>query len=655
MGGYMKMLLTILAAACLATTLNPASAAETVLVSELDLEKIQQGWGKPQADRAVANNRITIGGQVFDHGIGTHAGSLFVIDLNGGSERFTASVGIDDETGGQGSVEFSVIGDRKILWKSGIMKGGQPPQKVDLDVKGVRILMLRVGDAGDGMDSDHADWADAKLEVTGEKPQAITMQLPQEKGQILTPRPGDTPRITGPRIFGVRPDSPFLFRVTATGRRPMKFDAKGLPSGLKIDKATGQITGSITRAGEYPVTLSARNASGKAQRAFKIVVGDRIALTPPMGWNSWNCWAGSVDSDKVLRSALAMFTSGLANHGWTYINIDDTWQGKRSGPYKALQGNKKFPDMKKLCDQIHSLGLKVGIYSTPWITSYAGFPGGSSNNRDGAWQDPQDSGKWVHGKYRFHENDARQWADWGIDYLKYDWHVLDVPHVSDMATALRWCGRDIIYSLSNSAPIDHASDWARLANCWRTTGDITDTWESMNGIGFSQDKWKDFAGPGHWNDPDMLIVGHVGWGSNLHPTKLSPDEQYTHITLWCLLSAPLLIGCDLEKLDDFTLNLLTNDEVLDVNQDPLGRQAGRISVAGDLEVWAKDLEDGSKAVGLFNRGLLDSSVTVNWQNLGISGKHAVRDLWRQKNLGEFIDQFTAPVPPHGAAMIRILP
>jgi len=348
-----------------------------------------------------------------------------------------------------------------------------------------------------------------------------------------------------------------------------------------------------------------------------------------------------------------MVSSGLANHGWSYINIDDTWQGQRGGEFKAIQGNEKFKDLKALCEQVHALGLKIGIYSTPWITSYAGFPGGSSNNENGQWDNKADTGKWVHGRFRFHENDARQWAAWGIDYLKYDWHVLDVPHVEDMATALRFCGRDIVYSLSNSAPFERAADWARLANCWRTTGDITDTWESMNGIGFSQDKWKPFGGPGHWNDPDMLIVGHVGWGPQLHPTKLAPNEQYTHISLWCLLSSPLLLGCDLEKLDDFTLNLLTNDEVLDVNQDPLGKQAGRVAVSGDLEVWAKDLEDGSKAVGLFNRGFVDDKVTVKWSDLGISGKQVVRDLWRQKDIGEFSDQFEAPVPPHGVMLVRV--
>lgn len=492
-------------------------------------------------------------------------------------------------------------------------------------------------------------------EVTGEKPQTMNAQSPQEQGQILTPKPGPSPRITGPKVFGARPNAPFLFRITSTGKRPLKFYAKGLPQGLVLDKETGQISGTAGKTGEYIVKIEVKNAAGKTNRDLRIVVGDRIALTPPMGWNSWNCWAKTVDSGKVLRSAKAMVASGLADHGWTYINIDDTWQGKRTGPGKALQGNEKFPDMKGLCDKIHGMGLKAGIYSTPWITSYAGFPGGSSNNENGDWKDPEDSGRWVHGKIRFHENDSRQWAGWGIDYLKYDWHILDVPHASDMATALRWCGRDIIYSLSNTAPFEKANDWARLANCWRTTGDITDTWDSMNGIGFSQDNWKTFTGPGHWNDPDMLVLGHVGWGPNLHPTRLTPDEQYTHISLWCLLSAPLLLGCDLEKLDDFTLNLLTNDEVLDINQDPLGKQAGRITACNDLEVWAKDLEDGSKAVGLFNRGLQEAGVTAKWTDLGISGRQKVRDLWRQKDTGEFSDQFTCPVRPHGTVFIRITP
>jgi len=233
-----------------------------------------------------------------------------------------------------------------------------------------------------------------------------------------------------------------------------------------------------------------------------------------------------------------------------------------------------------------------------------------------------------------------------------------VPQVEEMRAALRGTGRDIVLSLSNNSRsrlIDIAAEVSRLAQAWRTTGDINDSWGSMSGIGFKQDEWARYAGPGHWNDPDMLVVGQVGWGPKLHRTKLTPDEQYTHISLWCLLSAPLLIGCDLEKLDDFTLSLLTNDEVLALDQDSLARQAVCISTNGDLRVYAKGLEDGSKAVGLFNLSANTAPVTVMWSDLRLSGKQTVRDLWRQEDVGVFADKFEAPVAPHGVVLVRIFP
>ncbi|MGH7997124.1 MAG: putative Ig domain-containing protein, partial [Opitutaceae bacterium] len=296
---------------------------------------------------------------------------------------------------------------------------------------------------------------------------------------VLTPPPPARPRINGPSVFGVRPGSPFLYTIPATGERPMKFGAENLPAGLAVDPASGRITGVLTAPGDYTVVLLASNARGEARKPWRIVCGDAIALTPPMGWNSWNCWAGNVDADKVLRAARAMVSSGLAEHGWTYINIDDTWQGARTGPDHALQGNGKFPDMKALCDAIHALGLKAGIYSTPWITSYAGYPGGSSDRPDGAWSKAlADSGGHRNGRYSFALADARQWGEWGFDYLKYDWYPNDILHVREMSEALRRSGRDIVFSLSNAAPFDHAAQFARLANCWRTTGDIRDRWTS---------------------------------------------------------------------------------------------------------------------------------------------------------------------------------
>jgi alpha-galactosidase len=443
----------------------------------------------------------------------------------------------------------------------------------------------------------------------------------------------------------------------------MKFAVENLPAGLQLDAATGRITGALAKAGEFKVTLKATNTKGEGAKPFRIVCGEKICLTPPLGWNSWNCWAEAVDQDKVLRSARAMAASGLINHGWTYINIDDTWQGTRGGPLNALQPNAKFPDMKKLCDEIHTLGLKAGIYSTPWITSYGRHCGGASDDPNGSWTNLLADPKfWKHGKHSFATNDAKQWAAWGFDYLKYDWCPNDVPHVREMAEALRATERDIVYSLSNTAPFDHAADWARWANCWRTTGDIRDVWGasehhwswSLSEIGFSQDRWAPFGGPGHWNDPDMLVVGHVGWGPNLHLTHLTPDEQYSHISLWCLLSAPLLIGCDMEKLDAFTVSLLGNDEVLALDQDALGKPAVRAATIGPVDIFLKELEDGGRALGFFNRDSQEFAADFTKLGLlGLGGKRHVRDLWRQQDLPDCDGTITVKVPAHGVMLLKL--
>ncbi|MDP4273380.1 MAG: putative Ig domain-containing protein [Bacteroidota bacterium] len=492
---------------------------------------------------------------------------------------------------------------------------------------------------------------------------------------ILTPKESESPRINGPRVFGVRPGSAFLYSIPATGKRPMRFLAVNLPAGLKLDGKTGYIRGALVKKGEYVVTLYAKNSLGTAKRKFRIVVGNRIGLTPAMGWNSWNCWGSSVSQDKVISSAHSFVEKGLKNHGWSYINIDDGWQSIRGGKFNGIQPNSKFPDMKALADSIHAMGLRFGIYSGPWIGTYAGHIGSYCDNQDGTydWIKAGNHNEFYrygtndsiwkkrrpvmfkHGKYSFVENDVKQWNDWGVDYLKYDWNPNDTFHVDEMRKFLRQEKRDIIYSLSNSAPFAFAKNWSELANSWRTTGDINDSWKSLSKIGFNQDKWASFNGPGHFNDPDMLVVGYVGWGPKLHCTKLTVDEQYTHISLWCLLSAPLLIGCDLAKLDDFTISLLTNDEVLDIDQDPLGKQAVLVAQQGDLDVYSKPLEDGSIAVGLFNKGTDKAVVSAKWSDLKISGKQIVRDLWRQKNLGTFNNKFEAEVAPHGVLLVKIKP
>jgi len=620
------------------------ASAESVRLDSLDVNSIRQGWGTPQKNKSVDGNKLSIGGQRYEHGVGTHAKSRWMITLNGGSTKFTAKVGVDDEKkDSPGSVEFIVLGDKKELYKSGVIKAGQAAAKVEVDVTGVRRLELIVTDAGNGNDSDHADWVDATFEVTGAKPESFKRTA--EKPYLLTPKAPATPRINGAKVFGVRPGSPFMYTIAATGDRPMTFAATGLPEGLSLDADTGHITGTVAKKGRHKVMLTAKNALGQAERELRIVVGHEIALTPPMGWNSWNCWAGAIDDAKVRAAADAMVSSGLIQHGWTYINIDDCWEGPR-GRDGVITTNKKFPDMKALGDYVHSKGLKFGIYSSPGPSTCAGFTG----------------------SYQFEEEDARSYAQWGIDYLKYDWcsyggvtkgntiAVYGHPY-KIMRFALNKVQRDIVYSLCQYG-MGNVWEWGELVggNCWRTTGDITDTWDSMAGIGFEQAGKEKHAGPGHWNDPDMLVVGLVGWSASLHPTNLTPNEQYMHISLWSLLCSTLLIGCDMARLDDFTLNLLTNDEVLAVNQDPLGRQAGRIAKNGDLEVWAKEMEDGSKAVGLFNRDdIEEKTVVAKWSDLKIEGKRTVRDLWRQQDIGEHDGQFEAKVPAHGVVLVRIAP
>ena len=660
-----------LLAATLLMAGGASALAKTVWLDELDLSSTTQGWGEVHKDRSVENHDLTIGGVKFDRGMGTHAESAYFLNLDGGTKSFSAAVGVDTETGTNiGTVEFEVVGDGKALWRSGVMKTGDAPKPFMVDLTGVKRLSLLVGDGGDGISYDHADWVDAKFEVTGTTPEPEW--APKEDAVILTPPAPSTPRINGAKIFGVRPGSPFLFTIPATGDRPMIFGAKHLPDGLMLDQDTGQITGSLAQKGDYIVTLTAKNKSGKADEKFKIVCGDQIALTPPMGWNSWNCFAHEVSDTKVRAAADALIKSGLQNHGWTYVNIDDFWQTHRDskdptlqGPARDAQGrilpNPRFPDMQALATYVHGLGLKIGLYSSP-----------------GPWT----CGGCV-GSFDHEMLDAQQYADWGFDYLKYDWcsykpemeakrtSGLDAKNESSwsgsapsevaelmqpyevMHQALRAQHRDIVFSLCQYGMGD-VWKWGTVVggNCWRTTGDISDTWGSMCGNGFRSVGHEQYAGPGHWNDPDMLVVGKLGWG-NLRPTRLTPNEQYTHISLWCLLDSPLLIGCDMSQLDDFTLSLLSNDEVIAVDQDPLGKQASQIVKDGNIEIWAKDMEDGSKAVGLFNRGADGASITLKWSDLGWNGKHHVRDLWRQKDLGKFADQYSVEVPRHGVMLIRV--
>ena len=504
---------------------------------------------------------------------------------------------------------------------------------------------------------------------------AAEISAPDYSEYILTPPAPDTPRINGPRIYGAHRKADFLFRIPTTGVRPMTFAAKGLPRGLKLDKDKGIIRGKArARKGTYRVQITATNALGSDTRELRIVIGDRIALTPPLGWNSWNVWGNTISQDIVLDAGRAMDEKGLADYGWCYVNIDDGWQGLRGGKYNGIQPNCKFSDMKALGDSLHARGLKFGIYSGPWITTYAGHIGSSCNNEDGTYW-------WVEkglvdefqktdrekikrdtlrsfGTYSFAKADAKQWADWGVDYLKYDWNPNDVWWIRDMREAIDATGRDIVYSLSNHSRVILGPTLDKYVDCWRTTGDIRDNWESMSSIGFEgQDSWAGWRKPGRWPDADMLVLGKVGWGRKMRWTELNPWEQYTHITLWSILSSPMLLGCDMAALDPFTLSLLCNNEVLDINQDPLGAQGVRFNSGEGHVTYIKPLEDGTVAVALFNLSEEERTMGFAPFKLGLYGEQTVRDLWRQQDVGKVTwkERWEVSVPAHGCAFYRLSP
>jgi len=649
-------------------------SAQTVWLDQLDLSTATQGYGTPMKNRSIDNKTLTIAGKTFERGFGSHSESSLTILLEGKATEFTAQVGIDDEVAGhQPAAEFVVLGDNKKIWSSGVMRLGDAARPCSVKLDGVKKLELLVTDGGNGNYYDHVDWVDAKFETTGVSTFKTYSPIATEP-YILTPAPKAEPKITGAKVFGVRPGSPFQFLVTATGDRPLTFSASGLPKGLKINVQTGLITGKLSKVGTCVVTLLATNAKGISQRKLRIVCGERIALTPPMGWNSWNCFANEVSADKVKHAADAMVKSGLINHGWTYINIDDFWENNRDSKDQSLSGkfrdqvgnivpNSRFEDMKGLANYVHGLGLKIGLYSSPGPWTCGGCAG----------------------SYGYEKSDAESYAKWGFDYLKYDWcsygnvlnglpdnDPLKVSSLSyngggELKTAirpfkmmgefLRQQPRDIVFSVCQYGMSD-VWKWGGSVggNSWRTTNDITDTWVSVKNIALDQDKSAPYAKPGNWNDPDMLVVGTVGWG-NPHKSKLKPDEQYLHISLWSLFAAPLLIGCDMEKLDEFTLNLLTNDEVIEINQDPLGKQATCIQTIGDLRIYVKELEDGSRAVGFCNFGIEKVELTYkDFEKIGLNGKFNVRDVWRQKDISIVetkTGELLLKVPAHGVLLYKL--
>lgn len=640
----------------------PCLAAQTVALSRLDLSVVSTGWGQAQADKSVTEKPLSIGTTEFTSGVGTHANSEFFIALDGKAERFVAQVGVDANAGGgqQAAIEFVVYADGQELWKSGVCKLGEAPKACDVPLAGVKTLMLAVNAAGRGVAHDHGDWADAKITYSGDAPKSFA--LPEERPYILTPPAPDAPRINGPKIYGARPGSPFIYRIPTTGHRPMLFSAEGLPDGLTLDPDLGIITGKLKARGEYRVTLRAQNAAGTSARPFRILAGDKLCLVPYMGWNHWYTFYHDVSEQTVRTAADALISSGMADYGYDYVNLDDCWMvkpgakeedigGPPRDPDGRIRPNKRFPDMKALTDYIHAKGLKAGLYTSPGPLTCAGFEG----------------------SYQHEAQDARTFAEWGFDFLKYDWcsyrrvaggkeHEAYVKPYKLMWDELQKLDRDVIFNLCQYG-MDDVWKWGgEVGHSWRTTGDLGLTGGSLAKgvyqVGLRNAALWEYAGPGRWNDPDYLLLGYstdnyAGDGKQAPP--LSPSERYTQMSMWCLMASPLIYGGDMTKLDALTLGILCNHEVIDVDIDPLGKQARIVERTPTVLILAKDMEDGSKAVGLFNLGPMPQELGVEWSALGISGRQRVRDLWRQRDLDASTGPFKATIPRHGVVLVQLWP
>ena len=646
-----------------------AQSIHEIWLDDLVIQKYSEGIPGISAKKNGGGETMTMVKKTYQRGIGVQSTSVLSFLLNGNATEFTASVGVDDMGNKILKHRFYVLGDGKILFESGDMKWGDLPKNIKVNLRGVQRMGLLVTVEDQGYTKVYTNFADAKISMIGDAKPLTTPNVDEK--YILTPPSPKTPQINSAKVFGATPGNPFLYTIASTGSRPIQFFADNLPAGLTIDHETGTISGKLTQRGIYLVQLRAKNKFGEAKKELKIKIGDTISLTPPMGWNGWNSWARMIDGEKVVASANAMVSKGLRDHGWNYVNIDDAWQGNRGGKLNAMQANEKFPNFKKMIDDIHAMGLKVGVYSTPWITSYAGYTGASSNFENGAFPDSIKNNKRAFryiGKYRFETNDALQLAEWGVDFLKYDWRI-EVNSARRMSTALKSSGRDIIYSLSNSAPFSNVEEWTKISNMYRTGPDIRDSWQGLYHCTFKLDKWGPYGGPGHWNDPDMMILGNVTTGTEMHPTRLTPNEQYSHISLFALLSSPLLIGCPIDQLDEFTLNLLNNDEVIAIDQDPLGSSARLISDEDGIQTWFKKMEDGAYAVGFFNTDNYGKNpasffrwgnekpknYTVALAKLGLQGNWKVRDVWRQKNVDLVNGAINTMIPFHGVSLYYIQP
>jgi hypothetical protein len=525
------------------------------------------------------------------------------------------------------------------------------------------------------------------------KVNAIAVAGATSEISIATAPPPDAARLHGPTVVAGRPQSSFLYAIPATGRAPITFSATGLPAGLTLAASTGVISGTMPAAGSYPVTVTASNAAGNASVTLTLAAGDTLALTPPLGWNSYDSFGGGVTEQEVIAAAQAVKTH-LQPFGWNYVVVDYLWydpEQRIDANGRWLPSLNRFPSatgtlgLKPLADRVHAMGLLFGIHLMRGIprksvsarspiagSSYTAADAGNTSDAC-SW----DSHMWgVRGDtaagQAWYDSIFAQYAEWGVDFIKIDdmvsngnYHKAEVEAVRK---AIDKTGRSIVLSLS-PGPMQtrDAASLNASANMWRMVNDFWD----QNGLSSLNDEfdaanaWQATSGitPGHWPDADMLPLGYIGPRCPVHgagPSALSHNLQVTVMTLWSILPSPLMFGGNVPALGTdatgpWTVALLTNEEMLAVVHDSLGARAKRVRKDGSTEVWARSLGGGRKAVALFNRGSREATITASFAELGVSGTQIVRDVWRRKDVGPATGSLSVIVPQQGALLFTLAP
>ena len=467
------------------------------------------------------------------------------------------------------------------------------------------------------------------------------------------------PKINMPLCYGASPEKPILFKIPVTGKRPITYKALDLPDGLTL--SGGIVSGKIAKEGDYLVTLVAENSLGRDEQKLTLeIYKDKVLLTPLMGFTSWNAFGFPVTQAQMEFAADKISSLGISEYGYSYINIDSGWQGVYGGEYDAIMPNEKFPDMKGFCDRMHALGFKCGIYSTPMLNAFGCSikarplpPGCTCGEPDDRFSDERGG----IGKIRKEKNNALQWAEWGFDYLKYDWRPADPYNAELMRKELIATDRDFGFCVTVKARPEYHTYWEKYCNSYRCNVDSLGTWENFLEIYNSYFDFIDFVNKGHYFDLDMLDLGQCGVFTNTYDFTdrgYTQDEQIVLYTMRAITSSPIQISTNFERFDDFELSVYCNEEVIAINQD-CGFNAAKPCLM---------LETGNKKIHAFKKKLYNGDLTYAVFNLGSTVENVklyldelsrIRDVWAKEDLDESATIVLTEMQPHTVRLFRVQP